>query len=84
LAVCRRRLRRAEINPNFVKRLSETVSACECDIPPSPPELNPPAIPDLVRNGQLPLTMGDLINLILQEQSRYQRHIGCHRYPRCT
>src|SRR5438477_5749314 len=54
---------RAEIKNNFVKDFLQRYRPSKVTFPGS---LTPQALSDLVRAGQLPLTMGDLINLILQ------------------
>jgi len=55
----------AEVTPDFVKNFLARYRPAKVTFPgtasPAPQELG-----DLVRSGQLPLTMGDLINLILQ------------------
>src|SRR5438477_7125863 len=54
---------RAEIKNNFVKDFLQRYRPSKVTFPGS---LTPQALSDLVRAGQLPLTMNDLINLILQ------------------
>src|SRR5215831_12940806 len=61
--VCLAAPARAEIKPNFVKDFLARYRPATLA---SPAPVQAQAIADLVRNGQLPLTMGDLINLILQ------------------
>src|SRR2546425_1222614 len=56
----------AQIKTNFVKDFLERYHPAKVKFPDSPSPAQPQAIGDLVRSGQLPLTMGDLINLILQ------------------
>lgn len=56
---------RAEVNTNFVKNFLSRYRPANVAFPASPVP-TPQAIADLVRSGQLPLTMNDLINLILQ------------------
>src|SRR5215510_4418361 len=62
-AVCVAAPARAEIKPNFVKDFLSRYRPAPLT---SPVPLQQAAISDLIRAGQLPLTMGDLINLILQ------------------
>jgi outer membrane protein len=57
---------RAEILPNFVKDFLGRYRPAKVTLPGVPVGTAPQAITDLVRSNQLPLTMGDLINLILQ------------------
>src|ERR1051325_8063160 len=57
---------RAEIKANFVTDFLGRYRPAKVTLPASPAGNSPQAISDLVRSGQLPLTMGDLINLILQ------------------
>src|SRR5437763_5014996 len=57
---------RAEIKPNFVTDFLGRYRPAKVTLPASPAGNSPQAIQDLVRSGQLPLTMGDLVNLILQ------------------
>ncbi len=56
---------RAEIKTNFVKDFLQRYRPSKVTFPASA-TLAPQALSDLVRAGQMPLTMGDLINLILQ------------------
>ena len=57
---------RAQVNTNFVKKFMDRYRPATVKFPAAPTGAQSAAIPELVRNGQLPLTMGDLINLILQ------------------
>ena len=57
---------RAQVNTNFVKKFMDRYRPATVKFPAAPTGTQSAAIPELVRNGQLPLTMGDLINLILQ------------------
>ena len=63
--VCQAAPARAEINTDFVKNFLERYRPAKVTFPASV-AASPQAIADMVRSGQLPLTMGDLINLILQ------------------
>src|SRR5262245_28600206 len=62
-SVCSVEPARAEIKTNFVKDFLARYRPATLA---SPAPVQAQAIAELVRNGQLPLTMGDLINLILQ------------------
>src|SRR5262245_59255670 len=62
-SVCAVEPARAEITPNFVK---DFLSRYRPATLAAPAPVQAQAIADLIRSGQLPLTMGDLINLILQ------------------
>src|SRR6185295_18999972 len=64
--VCMPAPARAEIKPDFVKNFLKRYRPAPVTFPPSPAGAQSVAIPDLVQSGQLPLTMGDLVNLILQ------------------
>ena len=57
---------RAEIKSDFVKDFLGRYRPAKVSLPVSPADTAPQAISDLIRSGQLPLTMSDLINLILQ------------------
>jgi outer membrane protein len=57
---------RAEIKTTFVRDFLDRYRPAKVNLPGAPAGTAPQAISDLVRGGQLPLTMGDLINLILQ------------------
>jgi outer membrane protein TolC len=58
---------RAQSKIDFVKDFLARYRPAEIALPASPaPGAQPQGIADLVRSGQLPLTMGDLVNLILQ------------------
>jgi outer membrane protein len=63
VAACLAAPAQAEIKPNFVK---DFLSRYRPAVLAAPAATQQQAIADLVRSGQLPLTMGDLINLILQ------------------
>src|SRR5262245_19658434 len=65
--VCRAAPARAEITPNFVKDFLQRYRPSAVTFSSSAAAAtSPQQLADLVRSGQLPLTMGDLINLILQ------------------
>src|SRR5581483_11895522 len=57
---------RAQGNMNFVKDFLARYKSPTLAFPASPDTASPQAINDLVRSGQLPLTMGELVNLMLQ------------------
>ncbi|HLH31588.1 MAG TPA: hypothetical protein VKY31_10325, partial [Terriglobia bacterium] len=57
---------RAQVNTNFIKDFLARYKSPTLAFPASPATASPQAINDLVRSGQLPLTMGELINLMLQ------------------
>ena len=63
-SVCMAAPARAEINTNFVKDFLARYRPSNVIQPGS--ALTAQGLADLTRNGQLPLTMGDLINLMLQ------------------
>src|SRR5215831_11194520 len=69
VVVCQAAPARAQIKPNFVKdfllryRPSAVAFSNSASTAAAPSSQQ---LADLVRSGQLPLTMGDLINLILQ------------------
>ncbi len=63
-SVCMAAPARAEINTNFVKDFLARYRPSSVVQPGSAASAQ--ALADLTRNGQLPLTMGDLINLMLQ------------------
>ncbi len=63
-SVCMAAPARAEINTNFVKDFLARYRPSNVIQPGS--VLTAQGLADLTRNGQLPLTMGDLINLMLQ------------------
>jgi outer membrane protein TolC len=65
VVLCQAAPARAEINTNFVKDFLQRYRPANVTFPASPNTV-PQQINDLVRSGQMPLTMGDLINLILQ------------------
>jgi outer membrane protein len=56
---------RAEVNANFLRDFLNRYRPSKVALPPSP-AASPQELAQLIRGGQLPLTMGDLINLILQ------------------
>jgi outer membrane protein len=64
-AVCQAVPTRAEINTNFVKDFLQRYRPANVTFPATTPA-GQQDIGNLIRSGQLPLTMGDLINLILQ------------------
>src|SRR5262249_57963965 len=65
--VCRAAPARAEITPNFVKDFLQRYRPSAVTFSSSAAAAtSPQQLADLVRSGQLPLTMADLINLILQ------------------
>jgi len=65
--VCRAAPARAEITPDFVKDFLQRYRPSAVTFSSSAAAAtSPQQLADLVRSGQLPLTMGDLINLILQ------------------
>jgi outer membrane protein len=58
---------RAEVTPDFVKNFLGRYRPAKINLPPQQTTTATPAdLANLLRNGQLPLSMGDLINLILQ------------------
>jgi outer membrane protein TolC len=63
--VCQAAPARAQINTNFVKDFLQRYRPAQVTFASSAYP-NPQELSALVRSGQLPLTMGDLINLILQ------------------
>src|SRR5262249_46759576 len=56
----------AEINTNFIKDFLQRYRPSNVTFSSPVSAVSPQQLPDLIRSGQLPLTMGDLINLILQ------------------
>jgi outer membrane protein len=56
----------AEINTNFIKDFLQRYRPSNVAFSSPVSAASPQQLPDLIRSGQLPLTMGDLINLILQ------------------
>ncbi|PYS37017.1 MAG: hypothetical protein DMG14_22730 [Acidobacteria bacterium] len=65
-AVCLAAPARAEINTNFVKDFLQRYRPSKVTFSSPASAASPQQLADLIRSGQLPLTMGDLINLILQ------------------
>jgi outer membrane protein TolC len=63
--VCQAAPAQAQINTNFVKDFLERYRPAKVTFA-EPAYRGPQGISELVRSGQLPLTMGDMINLILQ------------------
>jgi outer membrane protein len=57
---------RAEINTNFVKDFLKRYRPANVTFSNQPAAVPPQDLADLIRSAQLPLTMGNLINLILQ------------------
>ena len=57
---------RAEINTNFVKDFLSRYRPARNVLPATPGVQSPQDVASLVRSSQLPLTVGDLINLMLQ------------------
>jgi outer membrane protein TolC len=56
----------AQLNTNFVKDFLARYKSPQLAFPADPATASPQALADQIRNGQLPLTMGELINLMLQ------------------
>jgi len=63
--VCQAAPARAEVNTDFVKNFLKRYRPAKVTFP-SPAGPPPQQLSDLMRAGQMPLTMGELINLILQ------------------
>src|ERR1051326_350813 len=57
---------RAEINANFVKDFLNRYRPGQIPVPGTPGEQLPQDVGALIRTGQLPVTVADLINLMLQ------------------
>src|ERR1043165_1653471 len=57
---------RAELTPNFVREFLKRYKPVPVNFAGAPLGSTPQELSDLIRAGQVPLTMGDLINLILQ------------------
>jgi outer membrane protein TolC len=57
---------RAEINANFVKEFLNRYRPSPNPVPATPGGQSPQDLASLIRTGQLPLTVADLINLIIQ------------------
>ncbi|HYR44717.1 MAG TPA: TolC family protein [Terriglobia bacterium] len=57
---------RAEINTNFVKDFLSRYRPSRTALSAAPATASPQDVASLIRSGQLPLTVGDLINLMLQ------------------
>ena len=57
---------RAEVNTNFVTDFLSRYRPSKVAFPAPPSAASPQELAQLVRNGQVPLTMADVINLILQ------------------
>src|SRR5689334_16080451 len=67
MAVCQAVPARAEITPDFVKNFLGRYRPAKLNLPPQQTTTaTPEDLANMLRNGQLPLSMGDLINLILQ------------------
>src|SRR5262245_25725443 len=64
--VCQAASLRAEIKSNFVKDFLQRYRPSNVPFPNRASTVSAQELVDLVRSGQLPLTMNDLINLILQ------------------
>jgi outer membrane protein len=64
--VCQAASVRAEIKTNFVKDFLQRYRPSNVAFPNSASTISAQELVDLVRSGQLPLTMNDLINLILR------------------
>lgn len=56
----------AQINTNFVKDFLARYKSPSLAFPATPDPASAQTINDLTRNGQLPMTMGEFVNLILQ------------------
>src|SRR5207237_395095 len=57
---------RAEINTNFVKDFLSRYRPSRTALSAAPATPSPQDVASLIRSGQLPLTVGDLVNLMLQ------------------
>jgi outer membrane protein len=57
---------RAEVNTNFVKNFLSRYRPSNVTLPATPSDQPPQDVASLIRSGQLPLTVGDLINMMLQ------------------
>jgi outer membrane protein len=64
--VCQSAAARAETNANFVKDFLNRYRPANVTFSNQPTLVPPQDLANLIQNAQLPLTMGDLINLILQ------------------
>jgi outer membrane protein len=64
--VCQTTPVRAEINANFVKDFLQRYRPSNVTFSNQPTIVSPQDLANMIRSGQLPLTMGGLINLILQ------------------
>jgi len=64
--VCQVTTAHAQVNTNFVKNFLKRYQPAALTFPGSAAGAPPQDIASLMRSGQLPLTMGDMVNLILQ------------------